>query len=105
MAKNTIKLTAKNKGDITEVKTIIKHIMETGLRTDKKTGKTIPAHFITELTCMHNGKLVFSADWGAAVAKNPYLFFKFSGANVGDEIKISWLDNTSDSDTRTTHII
>ena len=104
MAKNTIKIKAKNKGGITEVKTLIKHVMETGLRKNKKTGKKIPAHFIKEVKCEHNGALVFTANWGVAVSKNPYLSFKFEGGSKGDEIKISWVDNTGDSDSRTSKI-
>lgn len=104
MAKNTIKIKARIKGDVTEVKTLVKHPMETGLRKDKKTGEKIPAHFIKEVNCTHNGKTVFTANWGVAVSKNPYLSFKFSGASAGDEVKISWEDNKGDSDSRSAKI-
>ena len=40
------------------VKALISHAMETGQRKDKKTGKKIPAHFIQEVTCSHNGNTV-----------------------------------------------
>jgi sulfur-oxidizing protein SoxZ len=104
MAKNTIKIKAINKGGKTEVKALIRHVMETGLRKDKKTGEKIPAHFIKEVKCEHNGNLVFTANWGVAVSKNPYLAFQFTGGAPGDEIKISWDDNTGDSDSRSTKI-
>jgi len=104
MAKNSIKIKAKNKGGKTEVKALVKHVMETGLRKDKKTGEKIPAHFIKEVKCEHNGNLVFTANWGVAVSKNPYLSFKFTGGNAGDEIKVSWVDNKGDSDSRSTKI-
>jgi sulfur-oxidizing protein SoxZ len=97
MAKS-IKVRAKVKGGETVVKTLISHPMETGLRTDKKTGKKIPAHFIQEVTCEHNGNNVMTALWGTAVSKNPYLSFKFKGAKSGDTLKISWLDNQGKSD-------
>ena len=48
MAKS-IKIRAKMKGDETQVKCLMTHPMETGLRKDKKTGKLIPAHFINEV--------------------------------------------------------
>jgi len=97
MAKS-IKVRAKVKGGETVVKTLISHPMETGLRKDKKTGKKIPAHFIQEVTCEHNGSNVLTALWGTAVSKNPYLSFKFKGANPGDTLKISWVDNQGQSD-------
>ncbi|MGI9317307.1 MAG: thiosulfate oxidation carrier complex protein SoxZ, partial [bacterium] len=50
-----IKCKAKMSGDAVEVKALMKHEMETGLRKDKKTGEPIPAHHITEVVCSHNG--------------------------------------------------
>lgn len=94
MAKNSIKIKAKNKGEKTEVKALIKHNMETGLRKDKKTGKTIPGHYITEVNCEHNGKNILTCLWGAGISKNPFLAFNFNGAKKGDTVKISWVDNT-----------
>jgi len=97
MAKS-IKVRAKLKGSETVVKALISHAMETGQRKDKKTGKKIPAHFIQEVTCSHNGNNVLAADWGTAISKNPYLSFKFSGAKAGDTLKMSWVDNKGESD-------
>jgi sulfur-oxidizing protein SoxZ len=96
MAKG-IKLRATAKGDSTTVKALMSHNMETGLRKDKKTGNKIPAHFIQEVTCEHNGKSVLTALWGPAVSKNPYLSFKFKGGAKGDTVKISWVDNKGES--------
>jgi sulfur-oxidizing protein SoxZ len=104
MAKNSIKIKAKHKGGTTEVKALIKHEMETGLRKDKKTGEKIPAHYIKEVKCEHNGNLIFTANWGVAVSKNPYLSFKFNGGSAGDTINISWMDNKGDSDSRSAKI-
>ena len=97
MAKS-IRVRAKAKGDTTTVKALITHPMETGLRKDKKTGEKIPAHFIKEVICEHNGKQVLVANWSVAVSKNPYLSFKFKGAGKGDNVKISWNDNKGESD-------
>ena len=95
---NSIKVRAKVKSGVTVVKTLINHTMETGLRKDKKTKKMIPAHFIQEVTCEHNGNNVLTAQWGISVSKNPYLSFKFSGAKAGDSLKVSWVDNKGKSD-------
>jgi sulfur-oxidizing protein SoxZ len=94
----SIKIRARLSGDVTTVKALIKHPMDTGLVKDKKTGKVIPAHFIQEVTCEHGGNKVMTAMWGAAVSKNPYLSFKFAGAKAGDTVKLSWVDNKGESD-------
>lgn len=104
MAKDSIKIRAKEKRGTCEVKALIKHPMETGLRKDAKTGEKIPALFIQELVCTHNGKTVMSADWGGAVSTNPYVSFSFDGAKKGDKIELSWKDNTGDSDSATDDI-
>jgi sulfur-oxidizing protein SoxZ len=96
MAKG-IKIRATAKGNSTTVKALMSHPMHTGLRKNKKTGKKIPAHFIQEVNCEHNGNAVLTALWGPAVSKNPYLSFKFKGGNKGDTIKISWVDNKGKS--------
>jgi sulfur-oxidizing protein SoxZ len=94
----SIKIRAKAKDGVTTVKTLMSHPMETGLRKDSKTGEKIPAHHITEVTAVHNGNTVMSANWGGAISKNPYLSFKFTGASPGDTIKISWVDNMGKGD-------
>ena len=97
MAKS-IRVRAKTKGDTTTVKALITHPMETGMRKNKKTGKKIPAHYIQEVTCKHNGKNVMTAQWGPAVSKNPYLSFQFTGGKAGDSVDLAWVDNTGKSD-------
>jgi len=103
MAK-TIRIRASAKGDITTVKALITHPMETGLRKNKKTGKKFPAEYIQEVKCEHNGATTMTAQWGPAISKNPYLSFQFSGGKKGDTIKISWVDNKGKSDSITTKI-
>jgi sulfur-oxidizing protein SoxZ len=98
MAKNNIRIRAQMKGDVAEVKALMSHEMETGLRKDKKTGDKIPAHFIDEVICEHKGNKVLVAYWGVAVSKNPYLAFKFKGAAAGDTVKVSWTDNKGGSE-------
>ena len=98
MAKNTVKIRASISGGKTAVKALVKHPMDTGLAKDKKTGEKIPAHFIQDIVCEHNGNKVMTAEWSVAVSKNPYLSFRFAGANKGDTIKVSWTDNKGDSD-------
>ena len=99
MAKSSIKIRAKVKKGEAKVKCLISHPMETGLRKDKKSGKLIPAHFIQEVVCEHDGKTVINAQWSGTISKNPFLSFEFTGAKAGDMIKVSWVDNTGKSDT------
>jgi len=100
----TIKIRAKESGGVTTVKTLMSHPMETGLRKDSKTGKMIPAHYITEVTAEHRGNVVMTANWAGGISKNPYLSFKFKGAAPGDQIKISWVDNKGESDSASAEI-
>ena len=100
----SIKVRAHIQGGVTTVKCLISHPMETGQRTDSKTGQLIPAHFIQEVTAEHNGSNVLTALWGPAISKNPYLSFKFAGAKAGDSLKVSWVDNMGKSDSADTTI-
>lgn len=100
----SMKVKAKDKGGVVEVKALIKHPMETGQRKDKKTGKPIPAHFVQEIIVEHGGKTRVSADWSGGVSKNPLLFVKFKGGAKGEKVKVSWTDNQGGSDSAETEI-
>ena len=80
------------------VRVLMSHEMETGQRKDAA-GKVIPAWFIQEVSATHNGQPVLSAQWGPAVAKNPFLQFTVKGAKAGDKIAVSWVDNRGDKRT------
>lgn len=88
-----MKVKAKSKDNITTVRVLAKHPMETGRRVDKETGEKIPAHFIQELTCEHNGNVVFLAQLSTAVSQNPYLAFSFEGGKKGEVLQLRWNDN------------
>jgi sulfur-oxidizing protein SoxZ len=94
-----MKIRASMEGDTANVKCLMNHVMETGLRKDAKTGGLVPAHHITNVTATVNGKTVLDAEWGGGVSKNPYLAFKVKGASKGDKVEIKWVDNTGDSNT------
>ena len=90
-----MKIRATASGDSTEVKVLMSHEMETGQRKDAQ-GHVVPAWFIQSVTATHNGRTVLSAQWGTAIAKNPFLAFKFKGGAKGDKIQITWTDNKGD---------
>ncbi len=83
---------------VTEVKVLMSHEMETGQRKDAQ-GKVVPAWFIQNVNAVHNGKTVLAAQWGPAVAKNPFLSFKFKGGAKGDKVQVTWVDNKGDKRT------
>lgn len=98
MASNTIKLKAKAGNGETTVKALIKHPMETGRRKDKASGEVIPIHYIQEVSCSYQGEPVLTSEWGPTISMNPFLSFTFTGGAPGEEIEMSWKDNTGDSD-------
>jgi sulfur-oxidizing protein SoxZ len=100
----SIKIRAKLSGDTTNVKCLISHPMETGLRKDRKTGELIPAHFINEVVATAGGKTVLTTNWSGGVSQNPYMSFSFQGAAKGDELTIAWTDNKGESDTASAKI-
>jgi len=94
---NQIKISAKLKGSVADVKSLMLHPMETGARKDPDTGETIPAHHITQLIFTNNGKQVMVANFSTAVSKNPFFGFSFDGAKAGDTLKVSWVDNKGET--------
>lgn len=80
-------------GNIADVKVLIQHEMETGLRKDAKTGNLIPAHFINQVVATLNGRTVLDAQWGVGIAKNPFIGFRIKGAKPGDKVGINAVDN------------
>jgi len=93
-----MRVRASEKDGVVDVKVLMKHDMESGQRKDAA-GKTIPAWFITMVTATVKDKVVFNAQFGPAVSKDPFLNFKFKGAAKGDKISITWLDSKGDKRT------
>ena len=79
------------KGEVVDVKTLVSHVMETGLRKDSS-GKPIPRMIINTFTCELNGKFVFGCDLESAVSANPYFEFKFRPEESG-MLKFTWVDD------------
>jgi len=79
------------KGDIIQIKTLVSHVMETGLRKDAS-GNIIPRKIINKFTCTFNDKPVFSTDIEPAVAANPYLQFA-ARVDESGTFKFSWVDD------------
>lgn len=90
------------KGEIIEIKTLISHKMETGLRKDKQ-GKIIPRQIINKFVCTLNGKEVFSADWYPAVSANPYLAFHLRATESGT-LDFTWVDDDGSKYTKSANL-
>jgi sulfur-oxidizing protein SoxZ len=94
---STIRMAAKLSGDTTLVQALVQHPMDSGFLKDAK-GNLIPPHFIEVMEFTHGGNTVFTAFWGTAVAKDPYIKFSFKGGREGDDVTVSWIDNEGQSD-------
>ena len=79
------------KGEIIEIKTLLSHPMETGLRKDQA-GNVIPRKILNKFTCEFNGKPVFSCALEPAISANPYIQFD---ARIDEEgtFKFAWTDD------------
>ena len=99
MAKARVKVpkTAKA-GDVIEIKTLIKHNMESGNRKNKKTGDKIPRHIIDKFTAKFNGEEFFVSDWQGGVSANPYCSFSCKVDKSG-EFEFIWHDEKGDTST------
>jgi sulfur-oxidizing protein SoxZ len=102
--KHSMRMSAKLKDNVTEVKMIINHPMETGRKKDDF-GVLIPAHFVQLATVTLNGKTLLDMQWGTGIAKNPYLTFHVKGAKIGDKLIANWADNLGQTGTGETEVI
>ena len=91
--KPRIKLDKKEakKGDLVEVKALVSHVMENGLRRDAS-GNVVPRKILNKFTCTVAGKQVFAADFEPAVSANPYIQFKFKATESGPVV-LTWTDD------------
>lgn len=93
-----MRIRASMSGDTVEVKILMRHDMETGQRKDAN-GKVVPAHYIKTLVAKAKDKVVFDANFGPSVSKDPFLSFKFKGAAKGDKVTVTWVDSAGDTRT------
>jgi len=84
-----MKIKAKLKGDVVNVKVMAKHDM---LTYDQAKKKGVDANFITHITAKANGKVVYDVSTSQFWSKNPQFKFNFRGAAKGDKVEITWTD-------------
>jgi sulfur-oxidizing protein SoxZ len=93
-----MKLRAAMQAGRVEVRILMAHPEETGLR-KRPDGEPVPEHFISNVSVLHAGREVLRVQWGRAISRNPFLQFAFRGAQRGEELTVTWIDNLGDSRT------
>jgi len=93
-----MRIRAQIKGDVTDIRILMNHPMETGMRKEAD-GTLVPAHFIQTVSVDVGGKRVIQGQTGTAIARNPAFGFKVKGAKAGEEVVVSWTDNKGDKRT------
>ena len=83
------------KGEIFQVKALISHQMETGLRHDNQ-GEVIPRKIINKFACRYNGIVVFGVDLHEAIAANPYIEFYLRATESG-RLEFIWEEDGGDT--------
>jgi sulfur-oxidizing protein SoxZ len=91
-----MKIRATMKGDVAEIKVMMSHPMENGMRKDSG-GATIAAHFIQQISVDVGGKTVIQGQTSTSVSRNPVFGFKVKGAKAGDKVVVKWKDNKGES--------
>lgn len=84
------------KGDILTIKTLISHVMETGNRKNKKTGKVIPRRIINKFVAKFDGTEVFSVDLDTAISANPFFQFSMKAVKTG-AFEFIWIDDNGET--------
>lgn len=76
-------------GEVFEVRTLIEHPMETGLRHDG--GRAVPRDMLTRLVVRVNGEVALQAELRNGTSANPYHVFFLRLDRTG-ELDFTWTD-------------
>ena len=87
-----MKVKAKLKNGVIQVKAMAKHEMSTYNQAEKRSGDRENANFITHITATCNGETVLDMSTSQFLSKNPIFKFRFKGAVKGDKIAMNWID-------------
>jgi sulfur-oxidizing protein SoxZ len=80
-ARIEVPATAK-RGEIIEIRTLIRHDMETGFRRTNL-GVPVPRDIISQFWCIYNGVEICRVDLHPSVAANPYISFSTIATESG----------------------
>lgn len=87
-----IKIRAQVRGSTTEIRILLQHPMETGMRKDER-GQALPMHFIQLFNVFLNGMKLVDGQLNTSISKNPLFAFKAQGVKAGDKLSVTWTDN------------
>lgn len=76
-------------GEVVEIRTLIEHPMETGLRQDG--GRAVPRDLLTRLVVRVNGEVALQAELRNGTSANPYHVF-FLRIDRTSELDFTWTD-------------
>lgn len=91
-----IKIRAQLQGDITDIRVLLQHPMETGQRRDDK-GQTISAHYIQTFQVRLNNQKLVDGQLNTSISKNPLFTFRARGLKSGDKLTVAWTDNLGEN--------
>ncbi len=86
-------------GEVFEVRTLVTHPMETGLRSEA--GRTVPRDMLTRLTIRVNGEVAADAALRNGTAANPFHVF-FLKLDRSADLDFTWTDEQG-REARATH--
>src|SRR5262245_23056158 len=104
MTAQPIRIRARLRERMTEVRVLMPHPMETGLRVDEG-GQLVPRHHITDVNVTLGARTVFSARLSFAMSRDPLITFRFDGAEVGQRLRVTWTDNRGEQRSDETVIV
>ena len=88
------RIKAKNKGGVTKVKAIFKHVM---IGDDVAKKKGIKSDYMTNIVAKYKGDVIYDASIGIFLSVNPYVKFSFKGGAKGDKVEIIATDNSGNT--------
>ena len=81
-------------GEVIEIRTLVSHPMETGLRRSQK-GETIPRDLVKRFVARFDGQEVFAMDLATAISANPYIAFPFKVEKAGS-FEFVWINDAGE---------
>jgi len=87
-------------GEIVKVNFMVMHPMETGMRKDKKTGKLVPADYISEVKFFFDDKPFTTMQVWESVSTNPVFTINFKVPGEGT-LKVVYKTNTGEVQEKT----
>ncbi|MCK6391443.1 MAG: thiosulfate oxidation carrier complex protein SoxZ [Azonexus sp.] len=90
-----IKIRALIQGEITTLRILMQHPMETGQRRDES-GQVVPVHHIRTFSVSLNNQPLIAGQLNTSVSRNPLFAFKARGIRIGDRLRVRWTDNIGD---------